>query len=503
MSKKVFLLLAPIFAFLILTITNCGSGGGGGSTSGGNTITGTAAAGKALANTPVYLVDSKKNIRNTVTDANGNFSFDTTGLTPPFYLRTQYLNPKGNDYENFYSYLNKQTGTVNITPLTTAVVALANNGNPDIFTPAQNGKPPTLNIENAKNKVKDFVKPVLSKYGVSNADLIETPFKADGTGLDLVMDSIQIVVDTPNKTIEIKNPFTGATMGQLNLTNGQVQVAEPITPDEANSLPQTVKRYYAYVKDNYGFPEYGPAIFDIADDGTGKLSVTITSTEGETGDIFIMYGTGTKNGNSVTINFSAILCTDTNSDVDPYGINSKATFTGTINNDGSITGTFTNTLPTGDTCWQNGSNVYEGTFRAYDVTNAQPANVAGTYDVYVAPTSGIVDPDNPVSFYLPEMGPGTIQISQNGSSINVSLTFTDEAGNKVTKTGTGIVNGNFVVFRIPVIICEDTGTGEPEYATFFGEYKNGTISGVYGDGIYPGDQCKNGNADGKWRAVKK
>jgi len=77
-----------------MSLFSCGGGGGGGITTGGGTTTptglsGTVATGKPLASVAVYLKDSKGNIRSTITDANGKFSFDTTGLTPPFYLKTQ------------------------------------------------------------------------------------------------------------------------------------------------------------------------------------------------------------------------------------------------------------------------------------------------------------------------------------------------------------------------------------------------------------------------------
>ena len=105
-------------------------------------------------------------VSSTVTGVNGGFSFDTAGLTPPFYLKTQ-----GYD---LFSFTNQQTGTANITPLTRAVVAVANNGNADIYT-----EPPSqLNLDNANRTLKSLLDPVLQKYGVQDADLITTSFNA-------------------------------------------------------------------------------------------------------------------------------------------------------------------------------------------------------------------------------------------------------------------------------------------------------------------------------------
>jgi len=355
-----------------------------------------------------------------------------------------------------------------------------------------------LNLSIAKDSLKNLLNPVLQKYGVQNADFITTPFNANGQGMDAVLDSIFISVN-PDKTIEIKNPFTGETIGKGAISNGSVTGSVDI--DKVNKLPQSVssRKYFVYVKDNYGLPEYGPIMVDIVDDGNGKISVTMSATVGDTGDIFFIYGNGTKSGNSISFKASVIMCHDTNENG-----TGTAVFSGTIDPNGNITGTFTNTLSAGDTCKENNSNIYEGTFKAEDVTKAPPANVAGTYDAYATPEEWT------------EEGPATLQITQNGSIISVSITAIDgDTGKPFTRSGQGIVYGNYVIFRVPIIMCHDTDPkAEAEYATFFGKFdsKTNTISGIYGDGVPAGDYCKAPDYDktkrttaaqGFWRAVKK
>jgi hypothetical protein len=486
--KPILAVLASVF--LVVSLISCGGGGGGGGYSGGggetpSTLSGTAATGKPLAYVPVYLKDSKGNIRSTITDANGKFSFDTTGLTPPFYLKTQ-----GYD---LFSYTDQKSGTANITPLSTAVVAVANNGDADIYT----NPPSQLNLDNAKTSLKNLLDPVLQKYGVQNADFITTPFDANGRGMDAVLDNIHISVNATNKTIEIKNPFTGETIGTGTFSNGTVSVTDPITSDGANNLPPSVtsRKYFVYTKDNYGFPKYGPIMVDVVEGANGQISVTITAIEGDTGDIFFIYGNGTKSGNNIWFTAPVIMCSDT----DPNGTGT-ATFTGTIDSNGNITGTFINILSTGDTCKENNSSTYEGTFTAEDVTNAPPANVAGTYDAYATPNE------------WPEEGPAPLQIAQSGSSINVSITDINGA---FTRSGQGIVYGNYVMFRVPIIMCHDTDpNAQAEYAIFFGKFdsETNTISGIYGAGVPDGDYCKAPDYDttghttaatGFWRATKR
>lgn len=482
--------LSLVSVFLAVSLTVCGGGGGGGdTTTQPQILSGTAATGKPLAVVPVYLKDSKGNERSTITDANGKFSFDTTGLTPPFPLRTQGY--------GLFSYTDQYSGTANITPLTRAVVAVANNGNADIYT----NPPSQLNLDNAKSSLRTLLNPVLQKYGVQNTDFVTTPFDANGQGMDAVIDSILISVDSTNQTIEVKNSFTSDTIGTGTIANGSVTVSDSIDSDEANSLPQSVisKKYFAYAKDYYGSPEEGPFMIDVVEDANGQISVTITATEGDTGDLFLIYGNGTKNGN---INFAVpvIMCSDTN----PAGTGT-ADFTGSIDSNGNITGTFTNTLSQNDTCRENNSNIYQGTWRAEDVTNATPANVAGTYDVFIT------------SEEYTEEGPAPLQITQSGSSINVSITATEgDTGQPFTRSGQGTVYGNYMLFMIPIILCNDTCINgycpDAEYATFFGKFDSGTITGIYGDGVPAGDYCKAPDYDqtgrtvsakGTWRAVKK
>jgi len=451
-------------------------------------LSGTAATGKALASTAIYLKDAQGKIKSTITDANGKFTFDTSDLTPPFYLRTQGF--------GLFSYTEQKNGTANITPLTAAVVAIANNGNPDIY----NNPSLQLNLDNAKNSLKTFLAPVLQKYNVQDADFISTPFEANGQGMDALMDSIFISVSQDSKTIEIKNPFTGETIGTGIFNNGSIAVADPINDDETNRLPQSPlhRKYFGYVKDNYGLPQDGPFMLDIVYDVDGKISVAITATEGDTGDIFFIYGNGQKTGNSISFTAPVILCHDTNEN--GTGI---AEFVGTIDNNGNISGTFRNTLSAGDTCKVNNSNVYEGTFIAEDVTDVSPINVAGIYDGYATPTE------------WPEEGPATLEISQNGNSITVSITAISDTGQQYTRIGLGTVYGNYLMFRVPIILCHDTCSDcLADFATFFGKFDSNTntISGIYGDGVPDGDYCKaldydstkrTTSAEGFWRAVKK
>ncbi|MFA7060762.1 MAG: hypothetical protein WC156_08090 [Pedobacter sp.] len=119
-------LLVPTLVALTLIIGGCG--GGSGSTAASlttklaSTVQGVAAAGSPISGTvDLYdLSDPVKKISAKTTDA-GEFSIDTTGLTPPFILKT--IDGSNN---NLFSYASGPgTGTVNINPLTTVAVVVA------------------------------------------------------------------------------------------------------------------------------------------------------------------------------------------------------------------------------------------------------------------------------------------------------------------------------------------------------------------------------------------
>ena len=496
MGKRV--IRRALVGFVVLglvSLLGCGGGGGGGGSGGGGssggggggttpttkTVSGTAASGRPLDSAVIYLKDSKGSVTYTIADRYGQFSFDTSNLTPPFYLKTQEF--------RLFSYA-EEAGTANITPLTTAVVAVANGGNPDIYT----NPPSQLNITPAEDSLKALIDPVLQRYDVQDAYLITTSFEANGRGMDAVLDSIWISVNEDNQTIEIQNPFTGETIGRGTFSNGTIESSDPVTQGEADSLPNSVthRKYFAYVKDAYGSPEQGPSMTDVVMGEDGKIYVTITNTEGDTGDMFFIYGNGIKNENSIQFTAAVVLCSDT----DPNGT-ATAEFTGTIGQNGDMAGDFTNILSQGDECRENNSNIYGGTWRAEDVTDALPAEVSGTYDGYATPDGG-----------WQEEGPVQVEITQNNATINVSIT---PIGQDTPVTGKGTVYGNYVIFRTPIILGRDaSGNAKAEYATFFGKFddKTNTITGWYGDGVPPGDYDKDtdGNktrARGIFRAIKR
>lgn len=80
------LALASLFA-----LNGCGGGGGGGEAAPTptptSTISGTAAVGAPLAGATVTVKDAQGTSRTGTTAANGSYSLDSSGLTPPSSFR--------------------------------------------------------------------------------------------------------------------------------------------------------------------------------------------------------------------------------------------------------------------------------------------------------------------------------------------------------------------------------------------------------------------------------
>lgn len=171
-----------------------GGGGGGVAT----TLSGTAAAGAPIIGT-VTVKDSSSppRTRSVAIEADGGYTVDVSGLTPPFMLRAD--GRVGAREYSLYSAAAQPDvgGTVNITPLTDLIVAnvagqvAANvyaSGEFAGFTPAE--------LDAAQARLRERLLPVLGAVGVGGSiDLLRASFAADHTGLDAALDALRVEVD--------------------------------------------------------------------------------------------------------------------------------------------------------------------------------------------------------------------------------------------------------------------------------------------------------------------
>lgn len=120
---------ARLVLICLFALSGCSGGGGGGGggastgTSSDLTVSGTVAVGAPLADVIVQVIDKNGLSGTTRTDAVGHYSVTIPGATPPYIIEAydyvQYANPT---YQRLYSIATK-SGTANVTPLTSLVVA--------------------------------------------------------------------------------------------------------------------------------------------------------------------------------------------------------------------------------------------------------------------------------------------------------------------------------------------------------------------------------------------
>ncbi len=221
---------------LIATLILAGCGGGSGShdNPGNHTITGTAAAGAPVVGY-VSVTDSSHNAQpvktNIPIEANGKYSVDVTGLTPPFaFVATGTV---GGNQITLYSAATSADvgGTINITPFTDLIIRNIAATVTDTYLNAYMSNPAnvanltTAQIDAQRKALTDKLALALTAMGVdSSIDLLRAAFSADSTGLDRFMDVVK--VDTTNPAaVTITNILDAANTLVIDTTASATALA--------------------------------------------------------------------------------------------------------------------------------------------------------------------------------------------------------------------------------------------------------------------------------------
>ena len=183
---------APLLAALLAA---CGGGGGDDfmtAPGSGSTLGGTVAVGAPMLNATVSLKDAKGVVVSAAVAADGSYSgLALDGLSAPFSL--QACGFVDGNYGCYYAVVG-QGGTGNVTPLTNATVALALGADPAALFAANGASaPPSAAALDAQiAKLKAALGDLLAKAGVGAADFATTPFDADRTGMDKLLDAVKV-----------------------------------------------------------------------------------------------------------------------------------------------------------------------------------------------------------------------------------------------------------------------------------------------------------------------
>ncbi|MBI1821320.1 MAG: hypothetical protein HYR79_06375 [Nitrospirae bacterium] len=194
--KNRFLVLGLLLSsvFFLLTLPACGGGGSsGGSLTTGVSLSGTAASGKPVINATITVKDKNGTQKTGTTDSTGKYTIDATGLTAPFLLKVDLPNTT-----SLYS-IGGQTGIVNIHPFTDMIVqnwyTVQGKTIAAAFADPVGNPPPTATeIKVIASVVKEVIQSWLVSNNIDPAafDLISTPFTANSTGFDKILDQTTV-----------------------------------------------------------------------------------------------------------------------------------------------------------------------------------------------------------------------------------------------------------------------------------------------------------------------
>lgn len=181
----------PLLAALLAA---CGGGGGDDfmTTAGSPSLGGTVAVGAPMLNATVSVKGANGVVVSAPVAADGSYGgLSLDGLTAPFSL--QACGFVDGNYGCYYAVVG-QGGTGNVTPLTNATVALALGADPGALFAASGAvaAPSTAALDAQMAKLRAALGDLLAKAGVGGADFATTPFDADRTGMDKLLDAVKI-----------------------------------------------------------------------------------------------------------------------------------------------------------------------------------------------------------------------------------------------------------------------------------------------------------------------
>lgn len=173
------------------------------------TLTGTAAAGAPVIGKVIVLDSTGKTAEATI-DANGKYSLNIAGLTPPLLLNARGAIGTKSISLTSVAYQADFGGTINITPFTDLIISnTIGQSARGWFDNADFSKLVPAQTTTARTELTNRLAPMLARLNVSNqVDLLRTEFSANHTGLDAALDIIRVDVNPQNNSATITNLLT-------------------------------------------------------------------------------------------------------------------------------------------------------------------------------------------------------------------------------------------------------------------------------------------------------
>ncbi len=240
------MVLTALAAAVAAAVSGCGSDSDGGSTTPTptpTTIAGTVAVGAAVPGATITIKDADAGTADLTAsaDANGKYSIDVSALKAPLLLSASgTLNGEPVSVVAVVPTLaGNDANTANVTSLTNAVAALIAPGGDlnALATPTAIAAVNAQTVVDASTLVVNTLKsnPAFADLLGANFDPLTTAFTANGSGIDSVLDQVQVQVGSSGVSIaNLTAPVSdsGAPPEPVQLTQAQVA-----TPTQAPSLP--------------------------------------------------------------------------------------------------------------------------------------------------------------------------------------------------------------------------------------------------------------------------
>lgn len=213
---------------------------GGDSGSGDAGADGTGADGAAIANATIRITDVNGKVVTTTTNASGYFRVNIGGLKQPLVASVQ---RSGNAWRSGMVEViqpgRSKFYTLNLTGLTDLVMselatASGVTGGSDAVTPsvlAANSSKLSQAVQTVKTKVSTNLQQ--AGVDVSTFDPLTTPFKADSTGYDKVLDSVTIVQSGDSTLIDTTGNYTLSGNWELKVVASGQEIVVGTVPGAA------------------------------------------------------------------------------------------------------------------------------------------------------------------------------------------------------------------------------------------------------------------------------
>lgn len=204
------LALNGLTAAIAMALTACGGGGGGEAADVAapaetqTVLSGVVAIGAPLVGAKLTITDSKgAEVCATEADNQGEYRCTLqAGAAAPFALKASTA-----DHTLYSTSPTDASGIINVTPLTNLMVAkLSSNGNPAKFALGmQTEADLPAKIEALAEELRKLIAPLQAAAGSTAIDPLRGAFKADGTGHDKVLDSLQVSIrpEAESSNIEV------------------------------------------------------------------------------------------------------------------------------------------------------------------------------------------------------------------------------------------------------------------------------------------------------------